>query len=273
MPCGIRLLKPIKSSTLFGTILQTPIEDAPGSHQRCTNQSKEDCARDRRRALMRPLERVSGIELNGGYLIPDDRPWTTNVILEFSRFESRISGREGITTMLECLKLAGHQETPDRVDRLDKRRLEKSRRRFDFCTRQEQYCRWLLKVSMTAEAYDMFLEMFKENVKPHPELLRNRVLITITAQATYTQLLTLANKLIPFYTEHATSPAHVLLGIGKPFKIFAVDATHAVPDPAHPGLTMDPPTETMAVLLVDTSGSGGNGMRFYTALVAAQRWE
>jgi hypothetical protein len=135
------------------------IEDAPGEHGRCTSQSTADCARDRRRSLTRPLETVSKMDLDGGYLVPDDHPWTASVCLESTDFESRITNREDVVTMLECLKLTGHQPQPDRVDRLDKRRLAKSSKRWEFCTRQEQYCQWLLKVSMTVEAYDLFLNM------------------------------------------------------------------------------------------------------------------
>jgi hypothetical protein len=110
---SIRLHKPIKSSTLFGVITQTPAYTA----SRAANSGRQILAG------LQELHSLYGRysdELDDAYLVRDEDhspKWTTRIRLCDTRFEPTFHGECGdraFDTLFELLKLAGRLQTRDR---------------------------------------------------------------------------------------------------------------------------------------------------------------
>jgi hypothetical protein len=155
--CDVRLYKPITSHTLFSSILRTPVHVDRPDH-RCWYEAKEACDRERQRPAITPPERVSWVTQSGGHLLPDGQPWSTGISLGPAYVRSRVETEEGVTTILELLKLSARHDVANHAEFIDEERRANTDRDLQLnCDNQERFEQWHLTAVMSLEAFDMFL--------------------------------------------------------------------------------------------------------------------
>lgn len=248
----------VSSSTLFGSILQTPVHHRPTDHEQCSTSAnaKEEGDKDtalvqldppckpQTEMLVRPLQKLGYVCLeDNAYLISNDSAnsnWTTQIRLHGGWLGPSFEVKESqhtFDTLFELLKLAGKHPGADSLRELEARDIQGGEA--TSCRQLPEYRQHHLGLDMTKEGFDVFFErvsrsfdilfriptysalfsQFSKEVVIHPEIFLNRIEIVIRAEIHFLVMSHMVDQLVSLYQQHALPHQKLLLGVGPPYQL------------------------------------------------------